>query len=294
MSAQKRALKWLKTHGRKIDLDYANWNISGNSGSLLESLTAYQNSDGGFGNQLEPDVRLGDSSVLATTIALQLLSECQVGTDNDLIMGAAKYLKNVYNRKNFAWQIVPQNVDDAAHAPWWAYKDISNYMINPRAEIVGYMFEWEEHFDTTIRNQILNQIWSDTLSATELEMHDILVIDRMIRASHFPINNYLSEIDHFNTLALAAITKSPEEWDSYGFKPLTLIRSPEHPLYHVLKEDVNRNIEYMLEHQNSDGSWKAPWNWFGSYEKDWPDAEQDIISKTTADNHNILRNFGIS
>ena len=50
----------------------------GTPAAVLDELASYQNQDGGFGNGLEPDIQLPDSSVITTTIALRILRE--VGT----------------------------------------------------------------------------------------------------------------------------------------------------------------------------------------------------------------------
>ena len=105
----------------------------------LTELATFQNEDGGFGRGLEPDLQLADSSVLATTVALQILRDIGVQSDNELVQGAIRYLLATYDEGTKAWPIIPSNPDDAPHAPWWQYDhDLSKYLANPRAEIVGY------------------------------------------------------------------------------------------------------------------------------------------------------------
>ena len=119
---------------------YIAYVIRGEVEPLYDALTPYANKDGGFGQTLEPDARLADSSILAITVALQLLAMGGATAENSLVAKAMNYLARTMKSDVNAWQIVPENVGDAAHAPWWNFKDIGGNMINPRAEIVGYMY----------------------------------------------------------------------------------------------------------------------------------------------------------
>ena len=70
------AKTFLERHGWPLDqASFAAAFEAGNTSKVLTELRRYQNRDGGFGHGLEPDVRLTDSSVIATTIALQTLAE---------------------------------------------------------------------------------------------------------------------------------------------------------------------------------------------------------------------------
>src|SRR5215469_13791066 len=66
---------YLQEHARKLDLALYEYFFGGASPQLvLNELATYQNADGGFGKALEPDLRLPDSSALATVVAFQYVS----------------------------------------------------------------------------------------------------------------------------------------------------------------------------------------------------------------------------
>ena len=52
------------------------------------------------------------------------------------------------------WPIVPPEVDDAPHAPWWNYENsaetFGQFLVNPRAEIVGYLHEFSDDVPTKL------------------------------------------------------------------------------------------------------------------------------------------------
>ena len=57
----------------------------GTPAAVLDELASYQNQDGGFGNGLEPDLQLPDSSVITTTIALRILREVKATSDDEIV-----------------------------------------------------------------------------------------------------------------------------------------------------------------------------------------------------------------
>lgn len=70
---------YLEQYARKLDLYLYEYLFEGaDSAPVLKELSVYQNADGGFGHALEADLRLPNSSALATTIALQYLSRINV------------------------------------------------------------------------------------------------------------------------------------------------------------------------------------------------------------------------
>jgi hypothetical protein len=96
---------------------------NGNKESVLAELKAYQNSDGGFGNAIEPDFRCNESSTLGTTIAFQYLSRIHANENTDMVKQAVSYFVHSVKRADFYyWEIVPKEVDTAPRAPWWNYK----------------------------------------------------------------------------------------------------------------------------------------------------------------------------
>jgi len=94
---------------------------TGSVEAVLAALAAFQNNDGGFGHGLEPDLQLTDSSVLATTVAFQILRELGVAKTHPLIQNGIVYLENLYSAEQQSWPFVPETVVNAPRAPWWQY-----------------------------------------------------------------------------------------------------------------------------------------------------------------------------
>ena len=68
----KQAETFLRTQARPLEQAlFATFLRAAPAEWALSELAAFQNSDGGFGHGLEPDVQMSSSSILATTVALQ-------------------------------------------------------------------------------------------------------------------------------------------------------------------------------------------------------------------------------
>jgi len=168
-------------------------------------LQHYVNADGGFGKALEPNIRLSASSVIATTVALQYLARSDAPGSSNLVKNAMQYLADQYDNKARAWPVVPANVNDAAHAPWWEPKDISDCLLNPRTEILGYLYRWPGFFSDEIRDLITNEVFDQIKTTHEIEMHELLTVDRLLNSPGLPTERYSDTAPYFYDLATKAI-----------------------------------------------------------------------------------------
>ena len=146
VDAFEKAKKFIFTCARSLEQHIFSYYFEdGTVAAIFAALTAFQNADGGFGHGLESDLQLPDSSVLATSVGLQVLREFRAAQDHPLVRGAMEYLVQMFEFTGNVWPIIPSNTDDAPHAPWWTYSDNTaeewgGYLLNPRAEIVGYLW----------------------------------------------------------------------------------------------------------------------------------------------------------
>ena len=63
-------------NARKLDKTLFLYEFGNQQADLVfVELLKYQNVDGGFGNALEPDIRMTESSPIATTVAFQYINE---------------------------------------------------------------------------------------------------------------------------------------------------------------------------------------------------------------------------
>lgn len=285
------ALDWMRGHGRAIDQRCVAVDLGeADPSTITDVLRVYQNPDGGFGRALEPDVRLAGSSVLAGTIALQLLARYRPDNASDVLDRVSGFFADAYDGETAAWPIVPQNVSDAAHAPWWNYRQPSACLVNPRAEILGYAYRWPGFAAGIDLERITDEVADHIKGADSVEMHELMVFNRLFASPDLPPTLDALQ-DRFLDLARQTIPGSVSDWKGYSLTPLTIIDGPDHPLANEFAGPIEENIRYLWSLQTADGSWDPPWSWGGSHPDAWQEAAKDIRSVVTAHAIRTLQRF---
>jgi hypothetical protein len=298
--AQARAKAFVEHYARPLEQRiYAYYYRQGPKEAIFEALATFQNPDGGFGNALEPDLRLPDSSVLATTVGLQVLREFDAPADHPLVRGALHYLLQTYNPAAEAWSIIPPNTDDAPHAPWWTYgEDVAaswnNFLVNPRVEIIGYLLDYAPSgLPAWVRRRLVDAVGTYLDEHPDkIGMFDLLCYDRLIKTRTLPEDTRAMLIAKLTPLVDQLVIKDPAEWEKYNLMPLELVNAPDSPFAAVLGDVVAQNLDFEIDRQHADGSWKPKWTWGPLYPDVWEQAKQDWSGVITLRTLKALRNFG--
>jgi hypothetical protein len=96
-AAFRLAREFVVTHARPLDRALFAHEFEGASAeSVWGALQAFANEDGGFGQALEPDCRLPDSSILATITAFPLLLRTGAPADHPRVSRGIRYLDDTY------------------------------------------------------------------------------------------------------------------------------------------------------------------------------------------------------
>jgi len=297
-SDHERARAYINVHGRPVERAlYAYHLQDGGAEAVHSALRAYQNSDGGFGHGLEPDLALPDSSVLATTVALQRLRGMGTDSAHPLVRGAMSFLIGSYNREHLSWANVPPNVDDAPHAPWWGYDDGDAWWAgswaNPRAEIVGYLYEHVELAPEDLLSSLSTVVLEALAKGADgIEMHDLLCYMRLATTPTLPEGMRTELLTHMRLAAERLVARDLRSWSSYGLQPLQLCPTPDAPFADLFAAEIEANLEYEIAQQEDDGSWATNWTWGDAHPEAWAAACQAWKSVLTLDTILHLRAFG--
>ncbi|HEX2908793.1 MAG TPA: hypothetical protein VHO69_18120 [Phototrophicaceae bacterium] len=293
-AALTKAVTYLQQTARPLERALYAYHFTGApAATVLTELAAFQNADGGF-HGLEPDIRLKDSSVIATTIAFQRFREIHAPADHPLIVKACRYLLDTYEAARLNWPIIPPNVDDAPHAPWWTPgDDLEKSLSNPRAEIAGYVNEYAGYFPAEMR-QSLTQSVLDTLfsQGDALEMHDLLCYLRFYETVQLPDHLRGPLLEKLKHIVNNTVARDPEQWKNYGLPPLAVISAPESPFAPAFRDEIEPNLDFLVTNQDDDGTWKPNWSWGGLWPEAWEQAERDWTGVITLENLRKLRAFG--
>ena len=109
--------RWMHRNARPLDL--ARWQYhfeSGSAEAVLQSLSAYQNEDGGFGHGLEADCWNPASAPMQTWAAACILRELNAPKEHPIVAGILRYLGSGAHFVDGLWQgAIPSN-NDFPHA----------------------------------------------------------------------------------------------------------------------------------------------------------------------------------
>jgi hypothetical protein len=289
---------YLVTNARPLDLALYDFRFNkGHQEAVVDALVSYQNPDGGFGKGIEPDFQLPDSSALGTTLAFQYLNKLETNEDTEFIRQGIHYLIQTYDHQKNGWNIVPKEVDNYPHAPWWGYKTATAGFGwgNPAAEILGYLLQHR----TIVKNDDL----LDTLTNRALQrLHELTEIDKpdfheflcYIRLYQHADNELQSQIyDKLAGLIKEAASINPNEWNSYVATPLTFVKSPDSPFVYLFdREVIKANLDHLKQSIVDGNHWEPTWDWGDAYPEAWAQAKRTWSGKLTVENMLVLQAFG--
>jgi hypothetical protein len=255
----------------------------GDAENVYTELAKFQNSDGGFGKALEPDLRLPASSPLATTSALQRLRMLHAPAQHFLVDGAIRYLVAAYDAAYQSWPLVPPDAEHAPHAPWWNQEGLAerfgNFAVNPRAEVVGYLHEFVDESDlqaVTLRDTLTPVVFQDLLQRTEQLSGDAFhCCQRLVDSPGLPGSMAVDLQRWLLRMADTAVATDPATWSGYVLSPLQVAPDRTAPMGIPLSHVLPANLDFVIDSQADDGSWAPTWSWFGAYPEDWPQAQRE-------------------
>jgi hypothetical protein len=94
---------------------------NGDKEDVIKALIAYQNSDGGFGNGIEPDLLCPDSTAIGAETSLYILDILET-QNNDIVNKIAKWVVNSQNSEGYI-DHPPKNLEEYPYQPWWKNPD---------------------------------------------------------------------------------------------------------------------------------------------------------------------------
>jgi len=282
--AFERAQSYVYSQGRPVDQARFAFHFTGGSAhDVVTALAAYQNTDGGFGHALEPDMRTTASSAIATQQGLTILREVGVSSDEPLLQKAVTFLLNTLDEKQMRWSIVPAAVEDAPHAPWWTYAKIEEnfdgFLANPRAALIGFLWEHQALVPPKLLSQLTEAQMShfSTQAATsDIDMHDLYCYIALATSLNLPEQHRQTLVTTLTGIAEGAVSTDAADFTKYQLLPLDIAPTPDALLAPAVEQDaVDVQLDSLVDTQLADGSWPLPWSWDFVDENAWAQAERD-------------------
>lgn len=262
-------------HAEATPLELALWRqgFEGGAGqAVIEALAPFQNPDGGFGHGLEPDLSTPASSAIATSVGLRHLRRAGAGADHPMVAGAARWLADAI--QDGVWPIIDAHVDDAPHAPWWAYDDgladrWQGFRFNPTAEILAHLY----HFRAGVAAALI--------AAAEARMRrTVAEFDLITGAYDLRCAAWLAEAPDVPEDLRASLTdllvrsvRAHDAGDEHA-PALDLAPRPDSVLAGPLGDQLEPAAAALIAGQTPDGGWSLFWDWAFVDEAAWAHASK--------------------
>ncbi len=291
-----KARSYIFNHGRSLDQHLFTYHFeAGKAAPVLAALAHFQNADGGFGHGLEPDVRTPASSAIATSHAFAILREVGATGKDEIVKQAVAYCINSYDAENQVWPIVPPEVEDAPHAPWWTFAtlDFGGFLANPFASIVGHL----NHYAELVPPDFLADVTAVALQRLKekpvTDMHDFYCYMGLAETNTLPLPQQELVCAQLLQTLSGLVETDPTQWSEYNMKPLDVVSAPDRFwATAVAPQAIQANLDYLITQQLSDGSWPLAWSWEHVDAAAWRQAEQDWKGHIAVSNLQILQAFG--
>lgn len=256
-------LPYIKEKARKIDALLIESLFENKDKEIVNELSKYQNEDGGFGNNLEIDLRMDKSSIAASVVAIKMLNQVfDFNIKRDIISKLVKYLENNFDSKTSRFPMVTKEVEQYKKAEWWNYNDLNSHFNygNPESEIIGFLYQNKEFLtnfdlDKQIKN-IVNYINGDKYpNGTIYELISTLYFYRYIDKDTKDLIKESIQKNVDNKLS-----KSYNNWDKAILEPHNIFAvEPEFIINHqyMLYENIDYN---KIKLENMDIHPKVAWH----------------------------------
>ena len=247
--------------------------------NVLAALSHYQNRDGGFAHGIEADLRTKQSTVIATTVSLQILDSVDA-MESECADRALQYL--ISNYGDGTWHAIHENANDLPHAPWWRFEGQSaGFQANPSAEVIKYLLarhamsgETEDLVETAI-----NYIFE-----TPLEMHELLCYVRLYETPELNHDQRFALLPYMLSNGFRLVNTESRDWEEYCLTPLSVITHRESIFAEFFADVIPDNFQFLIDTQHSDGSWSPNWSWAGEFPATWKVVETEIKAEITLQN----------
>lgn len=223
----KRAEQFIWKNARLLERRLFAYHFKGGSrDSVVTALLAYQNSDGGFGQALEPDIRDPNSQPVPVQHALEILDVLGLVCESGVVQQICDYLLTITCPSGGVPWLLPSAMS-YPRAPWWQTDANPPASLNPTAAIAGLLHKYN------VPNEWLAQAteycWSEIEELSPNEMHSMGVVLTFLY--HVPDRlRATAQLDRLIDLMLAGDLVADIDAEGYVRKPLDWAPLPNHPL----------------------------------------------------------------
>jgi hypothetical protein len=252
-----RARDFMLTHARLLERRLFEVHFEGaDPARVAQVIRAYQNSDGGLGHALEPDLRCPDSQPLFVEVGLAALREAGA-QDADLARSVCTFLASASNEAG----LVPLILDTAFGSPHAPHMGPSATApdLNPTAGICGLLHD--QGIEHPWLSRATETCCALLLREPPLEAHTLLGATRL--ADHLPDRALARRLHEAIAAALpqASFFIAAAPVQGYGLTPLHFAPGPDSSWRALFSEaQIEGHLQDLIARQQADGGWPITWD----------------------------------
>ncbi len=270
----------------------------GSIDEIIRELSVFQNPDGGFGHGLEPDFWNPHSSAIQSWVACNIIRDHAIDPFHPMVSNLLEYLKETFDPSIMRWHAIDKDNKNHPHAPWWA-EEGSSSSFNPSASLAGFVVKYGNPMDPMYKlaKKVIDEALVFILNAQTVEPHELRCLIEMMNDITLDYRTNATFKKAKNNMILLidrAIENDDQLWfKSYVTKPSQLIK--HHPSLgsEVFHDQLVRELDLALEHQNDDHLWSITWNWMRKYPEAFALAQKHWQGIIAYDYLRLIKDLGI-
>lgn len=275
-----KAIKFVIQNARPLELAIYKYFFENESNqAVIDELSKFQNTDGGFGHALEPDFFNPNSSPIATNDAINTLYCVNaLDRDSDIVKGIVGYLAShdSFDEDKKRWLFAIDSNKDYPHAIWWEKKDDGISKFNPSVSLAAFMVCYGNR--TSLYEEIIKEGVEYLQIGREISGDDIncylLAYELLTKNS---INDIV-DLDAFKDLLCKAVENCIcKDIKKYGveYVPMPSVIFTGRYLdfiTHEIKLLISAEKDILDKLQKEDGGFDITWKWYTPYPDEYEQA----------------------
>ncbi|MFW6119438.1 MAG: hypothetical protein ACOC80_00830 [Petrotogales bacterium] len=292
-----RSVDFIRNNARSLEKSYLeNIFFKGDNQSVISEIEKFQNKDGGFGNAIEPDLRMPFSSPISTSVGVRYLNEFDKNEKAlKMIKAAITYLEGTFNKERNGWFALDRRINDYPHAPWWHYDEKKEQTIidenwgNPSAEIIAYLFKYVQYVDKLNVEKLVDIAIKNIVNKVEFNSeNEIFCYLKLVEV----LNDKNEQLKSKLTDAIEqVIVYDSSRWNEYVPQPVDFLESPKKQRFSIPDKKINENLDFIIELLENQGKIEPPWG-RSFYSKEMEPAYKEWQGILTLKALTVLKRYG--
>lgn len=277
---KKAAIEFVLQNARPIELAVYKYFFENKSNqAVIDELSKFQNTDGGFGNALEPDFFNPNSSPIATNDAITTLFRVNaLRRDFDIVKGIVRYLEShdSFDEDKKRWLFAIDSNKNYPHAIWWEKKGDGISGFNPSISLAAFLVCYGNR--TSLCEEIVKEGFEYLENAEEVSGDSLkcfLLTYELLKANSICD---IIDLEHFKHLLCKAIDNSIcKDISKYGVEYVPM---PSDFFSGSYSEFITPEIKPLIaaekdilgKIQMEDGGFDITWKWYTPYPNEYKQA----------------------